>query len=86
MASIPEDHGETQTLLVVTEALETVFAPGIGPGSGLIVIERLPGGVVGAIIRANRFPGPLGEIRSPESPVFALGSRVLKLLCFDRVG
>src|SRR5262249_51639506 len=65
---IPEGEGEAEPLLVVGDPAETVLAPAIGPGTGVVVGEEVPGIAVVAVVLTHRPPLPIREIWSPLLP------------------
>src|SRR5215510_7096629 len=66
---IPQGHGQTEVLLVITKAPHAVFVPAIRPAAGMIVRERVPGVPVGAVILTHGSPGALAEIGAPALPI-----------------
>ena len=54
--------------MLVADARETILAPVIGAGSGLIMSEVVPGVSIVAVVLADRTPLPLAQIRAPLSP------------------
>src|SRR5215831_2489827 len=67
--SIPQSHGQTEVLLVITKAPHTVFVPAIRPAAGMVVGERVPGVPVGAVVLTHGSPGALAEIGTPALPI-----------------
>src|SRR5262245_40036676 len=82
VAAVPECERQAQPPAVVTDPGETVFAPAIGPATGLVVRQVVPSIAVGAIVFANRAPLPLRYIGSPKSPrlLVAVGGFEAELL------
>ncbi len=72
IAAVPQGERETQPLLLVADAAQTVLVPAIDAGAGLIVVEMFPSFAVGAVVLANRAPSPFREIRPPQPPVFLI--------------
>ena len=68
VALIPEGEGEAEALLVVRDPPETVLAPAIGAGAGLIVAEVVPRVAVLAVVLAHRAPLSLAQVGSPFFP------------------
>src|SRR5882757_1873061 len=66
--AVPERQGKAQTLPVVAQPGDAVFAPVIGARPRLIVREVAPGVAVLAVIFADRAPLALAEIRTPLLP------------------
>src|SRR5271166_4054804 len=85
IAAVPQSQRETQALLIVADAAETVLAPAIGPRARLIVGEVIPGLAVGAVVFAHGSPRPLGEIGSPQPPVLFSQTLVLQAGPFETV-
>ena len=65
---VPEGEREAQALLVVGDPGQSVFAPAVGPGAGLVVREVVPGVAVRAVVLADRAPLPLAEVGAPLLP------------------
>jgi hypothetical protein len=65
VAAIPERQRQAQALFPVTEATETVFAPAIGAGTGMVMREILPGRAFFTVVLAHRAPGAFGQVRPP---------------------
>ena len=65
---VPQREREAETLLVVADPAEAVLAPAIGPGTGLVVREVVPGVAVLAVVLADRPPLPLAQVGSPLLP------------------
>src|SRR5262245_35045192 len=66
---IPQGHGQTEVLLVITKAPHTVFVPAIRPAAGMIMGEIVPGVPVGAVVLTHGSPGALAEIGTPALPI-----------------
>src|SRR5262249_8036543 len=67
--AIPQGQGKTEALMIVTEPCQTVFAPAIGPGAGMVMRKKVPRGAVGTVVFAHRPPLTFGEVRPPPPPV-----------------
>ena len=65
---VPEGEGETEALAVVGDPGDAVLAPPVGPGTGLVVREVVPGVAVLAVVLADRPPLPLAQVRAPLLP------------------
>ena len=88
--AVPQGEGETDPLLVVGEARQSVFPPAIGARARMIVSEEVPGVAVVAVVFANGAPLALAQIRTPLLPgnlllarrdeTFRFRGRVLGLL------
>src|SRR5437762_12284793 len=86
----PQGQGETDPLLCVREARQSVFPPAIGARARMIVSEEVPGVAVVAVVFANGAPLALAQIRTPLLPgnlllarrdeTFRFRGRVLGLL------
>ena len=83
--AVPESDGKTQTLLLVADAGDTVFAPVIGTRSGLIVAKVIPGIAVLAVVFSDGSPLALAQVRPPELPGRPLVSRGIEARPFDRL-
>src|SRR3954464_9182539 len=64
--AVPKRERQTERLLVVANAGETIFIPAVGARSGVIVRQGVPGGARFAVILSHCSPGPLGAIRPPR--------------------
>ena len=65
---VPQREGQAEPLLVVADPGDTILAPAVRAGPGLVVAEIGPGVSAVAVILPDRAPLPLAEIRSPGSP------------------
>ena len=65
VATVPQGEGQAQALLVVADAAQAVFAPAVGAGAGLVIVEVVPGVAVWAVVLAHGAPGTFGEIGAP---------------------
>ena len=74
--AVPRRDAKAQTLPFVTEPRDPIFPPMVGPGTGLVVAEVVPGVAVLAVILPDCTPLALAEIRSPETPRGPLVSHV----------
>ena len=72
VAAVPESERETKPLLEIADAADAVLAPAERPRTRLVVRKIIPGIAVRAVILADRPPGALGQIRSPEMPALVL--------------
>ena len=59
VAAVPQRDGEAEGLAVVADTGETVLAPAIGAGAGVVVRKEVPGRTVGAVVLAHGAPSPL---------------------------
>src|SRR5262249_39661215 len=66
--AVPEGQRETEALLVVADATETVLVPPVHPGTGVVVREVAPGGAPLAVVFAAGPPGTFGEVWPPSPP------------------
>src|SRR5260370_1867761 len=66
--AIPEGQRETESLMIVGNAGDTVLAPAIGARAGLVVAEIVPGVASLAVVLANRAPLAFAQIRPPFLP------------------
>src|SRR5512143_968335 len=69
IAAVPEGQREAQTLVVVADSRDAIFAPAIRPQVRVLEWEKLPRGAVLAVILANRSPCALGQVRAPAPPM-----------------
>ena len=67
--AIPQGQGKTESLMVVADPGQTVFAPAVGPGAGMVMRKKVPRGAVGTVVFAHRAPLAFGEVRPPPPPV-----------------
>src|SRR5215471_2879759 len=72
ISAIPERQSETQALFDVAEPRETVLAPAVCSGPGVIVGEVVPRLAVGTVVLADGAPLPLTDVRAPDVPVAGL--------------
>src|SRR5271156_4370356 len=66
---IPHGQRKTDVLVTVAETGDAVFAPAVGPGTGVIVRQIVPGIAIRAVIFADGAPLAFGEIGSPTLPM-----------------
>src|SRR5204862_4293607 len=76
---------ETQSLFVVADAREAVFAPAVGSRPRVIVSEVVPGVAVRAVVLAHRAPLALAQVRTPLLPRDPLLARIVQSLLFGDV-
>ena len=67
--AIPQGQGKTEPLMVVADPGQTVFAPAIGSGAGMVMRKKVPRGAVGTVVFAYRAPLAFGKVRPPPPPV-----------------
>jgi hypothetical protein len=84
--AVPKGQGKAQVLLVVGDPGQTILAPAIGPRSGMVVGEEVPGVAVLAVILAHRAPLALGKIGAPLLPVSFALTGLLEAVAFDTHG
>src|SRR5215475_5478513 len=65
VSPIPERDSETDILVTVADARETLFVPAIGAGPGMVMRKSFPSRALGAIVLAHSPPGPFAQIGSP---------------------
>ena len=70
--AVPQGQAQAQLALVVADAGHAVLAPAVGPGSGLVVGEVVPGVAVVAVVLADGAPLPLAQVGAPLPPADAL--------------
>jgi hypothetical protein len=67
--SVPHGQCQADLLLAIADAGNAVLVPPIGPRTGVIVREVLPGPAVLAVVLAHGAPGPFAQIGPPSLPV-----------------
>src|SRR5262249_33857968 len=55
---------------------EPVLVPAVGAGTRVVVRKEFPGRAVFAVILTDRPPGPLTQVRPPQSPRLAALARL----------
>src|SRR5262249_24097598 len=76
--AIPEGQGETEPLLVVGNAGQSVLAPAVGAGARLVMGEIVPGVAALAVVLADGPPLSLAEVWSPPLPGDVLGADLVQ--------
>jgi hypothetical protein len=79
---IPEGQSQTDALMVVTQAGNTVFAPTIGTAARLVVSEVIPGRPVCTVILAYRPPLTFAHVRAPAPPIYPPTVPLFQSVCF----
>jgi hypothetical protein len=69
ISPIPQGQRETEILVAIADSTETVFAPPISTGTGLLVREIAPGFTVGTVVLPHSSPSALGEKGPPTVPM-----------------
>ena len=69
VATVPERQRETQPLIDVADAGESVLVPAVGARAGMIVREVVPGIALGAVVLAHRAPRPFAQVGAERLPV-----------------
>ncbi len=82
VAAVPQRQGETEQLLVVADARESILTPAIRSGPCLVVGQVLPGIAVLAVVLPDRTPLPLAQIGPPLFPGNSSYPALLKPMCF----
>ena len=77
--AVPQREREAQPVEDVGDAGHPVLVPAVGARPGVIVRERVPGVAVGAVVLADRAPGPLAQVRAPLIPGARLDPAVLRV-------
>src|SRR5262249_16861160 len=77
VAAGPEGERQAEALLHVADAGQPVLVPAVGAGAGVVVGEGGPGVAAGAVVLADRAPGPLGEVGAPLVPLARLEQAAL---------
>src|SRR5262249_22125385 len=75
IVAVPQGEREAELLLIVGYAGQTVLAPAVGAGAGLIVAEVVPGVAAFAVVLADGSPLAFAEIGSPLFPGRLLRAR-----------
>ncbi len=55
--------------MVITDPGQTIFAPAIGPGAGMVMRKKVLRGAVGTVVFAHRAPLAFGKVRPPPPPM-----------------
>ena len=66
--AVPQRQRQTEALLLVADAGQTILAPAIGAAAGVVVRKVIPRRAAGAVILAHRAPLAFGKIRPPKMP------------------
>ena len=74
VGAVPEGEGEAEPLLLVGDAQETVFAPAVGAGAGVVVREGIPGRAEFGVVLADGAPLPLRRYGPQTRHSAAIGS------------
>ncbi len=69
--SVPQRQRETQPLVLVADARQTVLAPAISTAACMVMRKVIPGISVAGVVLAHRAPLAFTEVRSPEGVVRA---------------
>src|ERR1700722_8706576 len=83
--AVQQSEGKAQVLLLVADAGDAVLAQVIGPRSGLVVSEIVPGVAVVAVVFPDSAPLPFAEIGPPKPPGRSLVSCLLETRSFGRL-
>jgi len=75
--AIPQGQGKTQPLMIITDAGQTIFAPAVGSGAGMVMRKKVLCSTRGTVVFAHRTPLAFGKVRPPPPPV---GCALLGLL------
>src|SRR4051812_39700996 len=70
--SIPESRGEAKDLVAVAKTGNGFFSPSIRIASCHVMVYKIPGFAIGAIIFSHRTPLPVRNIRTPLFPTFII--------------
>src|SRR5258708_5669192 len=79
---VPECQTQTETLIVVAQAGNAIFAPTIGTAARLVVTEIIPGSPVWAVILTNRSPLALAQVGAPAPPMCPPAVSLFQSFCF----
>ena len=74
--AVPQRQRQAPVLRLVAEPGHPVLVPPVHPGPGVVVREEVPGVAVGAVVLADRSPGPFGEVGTPVAPRLGAAVRV----------
>ena len=66
--AVPQREGQAQPREHVGHARHAVLVPAVGAGPRVVVREVGPGVAVGAVVLADRAPGALAQVRTPQVP------------------
>src|SRR6516162_2923795 len=69
ISPVPQGQRETEILVAIANSTETVFAPAISTGTGLLVREIAPGFPVGTVVLPHSSPSALGKKGPPTVPI-----------------
>src|SRR4051794_2796235 len=69
IATVPHRQCETEILVTVANAGDSVLVPTVSTRAGVIVRKVIPRVAIGAVIFANRSPGALGQEWPPAVPM-----------------
>ena len=81
--AVPQRQREAQTLSVIGDAGQAIFAPAVGARAGLVVGEVIPGVAAFAVVLADGSPLPFAQVRSPLLPWSFLRSGFFKAGLFS---
>ena len=84
IAAVPQRQRETDALMAVADAGQSVLVPPISPRPRMVVRKVLPGAAVGAVVFAHRAPRALAQERTPAVPVGAVRAALLHADLFFR--
>src|SRR4029077_10195738 len=83
---VPESEGETEPLMVIAEAGESIFAPTVSTAARLVVGKISPRIAIRAIVLAHGAPLAFAQVRPPFAPETILRFVVLLLLDSEKFG
>src|SRR5215470_9227408 len=76
--TIPESQRETNHLMTIADAGDSVLAPTISPRTGMVVGKKLPRTAARAVILAHCAPLALRKIWPPALPITLSGAILLQ--------
>src|SRR5215472_13119880 len=81
--AIPKRKGQTQALVIVGDAGDTILGPAVSARAGMIVWEIVPCRSIAAVVFARIAPGALRQVGSPALPMFLAAFRLQKAIAFS---
>src|ERR1700722_17911282 len=67
---VPQSQGKADHLPAVADPRQSVLVPAIGPRTGMVMGQTLPGIAVRTVVLADRAPRAFAEVRAPALPMF----------------
>src|ERR1051325_1439108 len=82
IATVPQCEGETDLLMTVGDARNSIFVPTVGARPRMIVREVIPGTAIRTVVFAHRAPSAFAQIWSPTLPVLRPSPGLFQSLLF----